>query len=69
MTSTRWALRGARYLLIVDKQIFALDEFDAHLLGEEGMFEIRAVEATGSQQDDRGFRLRRWGQCCAAYRT
>jgi hypothetical protein len=39
---------------LVDEQVGTLHQFDAHLVGEEGVFEIGAVVVTGSQQHDVG---------------
>jgi hypothetical protein len=36
------------------EEVAALDEFDAHLLGEEDMLEIGAVVAAGREQDHHG---------------
>ena len=37
----------------VDEQILALDQFDAHLLGQEDMLEIGGVQPARRQHDDR----------------
>ena len=64
MTSTLLrALRGAHIDdIVLDEQVAAFDEFDAELVGQEGMFVIGRVELAGRQQRDRRFacgRLRR----------
>jgi hypothetical protein len=41
----------------VDDKVATFDEFDAHLLGEEAVFEIGAVVDAGSEKDDLGFRF------------
>ena len=47
-------LRGAHVNEIVEHhQIAPLDKFDAHLLGEERMFEIRRIENSRAEHDDR----------------
>ena len=40
-------------LVILDEHVLAFDEFDTHLLGEEGVFEVGAVIGAGCQYDDR----------------
>ena len=51
------ALRSARRAhedrVVLDEQIAPFDKFDAHLLRQEGVFEIGAVVGTGRQQNDR----------------
>ena len=42
----------------VDDQVAALDQLDAHLLGEKTVLEIGAVVDAGSEQDDLGVGLR-----------
>ena len=56
MTSTRWGpLGGAHeHRFVAHEQILALDQFDAHLLGQEGVLEIGAVMGAGGHQHDRG---------------
>ncbi len=44
------ALRGAHeHVLVTHEQVLALDQFHAHLLGQEGMFEVGAVVHAGRQ--------------------
>ena len=37
---------------VAHEQVSALDKLDAHLLGEEHVFEIGAVVAAGGEQND-----------------
>jgi hypothetical protein len=55
MTSTRCGpLRGAHVDdAVVDEEVLALDQLDAHLLGEEGVLEVGAVERAGREQHHR----------------
>jgi hypothetical protein len=38
--------------LVLHEQVLALDQLDAHLLGEEGVLEVGAVVVPGREQDD-----------------
>jgi hypothetical protein len=40
------------YIAVAHEQVSALDKLDAHLLGEEHVFEIGAVVAAGGEQND-----------------
>ena len=64
------ALRGAHIDdIVLDEQVAALDEFDAKLIGQEGMLIIGRVEPAGRQHHDRWFARRCRGAMTARRRA
>ncbi len=54
MTSTRRRPGGGAHVddVVVHHQVAAFDEFDAHLPGEKGVFEVGGVVDAGGEEDD-----------------
>ncbi len=55
----RAARRAHEDAALVDEQVGALHQLDAHLVGQEGVLEIGAVVVAGRQQHDVGLMARR----------
>ena len=50
--------------MVVDDEVAALDELDAHLASEERVLEVGGVEHAGREHDDASGRLRPAGATC-----